>query len=208
MVLTVMTEPGATEQEDGRRARRERNRDAVVDALLALYGEGNLQPSSDEIALRAGLSPRSLFRYFDDIDDLTRAAIARQQERIVPLARLDIDVTLPIEQRVAGLVAQRVALFEAMANVGLVSRLRAPFQQVVADELRQARAYLRHQLERLFAPELATMGAARAAAVVASLDALCSFETYRLLRDDQALSRKAATAALLEAVGRLVAIDR
>ena len=47
---------------DGRRVRRDRNRDAVVDALLTLYGEGNLEPGSAEIAERAGLSPRSLFR--------------------------------------------------------------------------------------------------------------------------------------------------
>lgn len=46
------------EAQDGRHLRRDRNRDAVVDALLALYGEGNLDPSSAEIAERARLSPR------------------------------------------------------------------------------------------------------------------------------------------------------
>ena len=57
----------SNEAEDGRRARRDRNRVAVVDSLLALYAEGDLNPSTDAIALRAGLSPRSLFRYFDDL---------------------------------------------------------------------------------------------------------------------------------------------
>ena len=38
---------------DGRRVRRDRNRDAVVDALLTLYGEGNREPGSAEIAERA-----------------------------------------------------------------------------------------------------------------------------------------------------------
>ena len=41
-----------SEAGDGRRARRDRNRDAVVDALLELYHEGRLDPSSDEIATR------------------------------------------------------------------------------------------------------------------------------------------------------------
>ncbi|HQZ33105.1 MAG TPA: TetR family transcriptional regulator, partial [Ilumatobacteraceae bacterium] len=70
--------------EDGRHARRDRNRLAVVDAMLLLYAAGNLEPSSDEIAERAGLSPRSLFRYFDDLDDLVRVAISRQYERLLP----------------------------------------------------------------------------------------------------------------------------
>ena len=35
---------------DGRRARRDRNRETVVDAILSLYQEGNVSPSLDEIA--------------------------------------------------------------------------------------------------------------------------------------------------------------
>ena len=72
------TDPGSApvvEKIDGRRASRERNRDAVVDALLDLYREGNLSPGADAVAERSGLSRRSLFRYFDDLDDLCRAAI-------------------------------------------------------------------------------------------------------------------------------------
>ena len=66
----------ATEPADGRHARRDRNRVAVVDAMLELFAAGNLAPSSDEIAEKAGLSPRSLFRYFDDLDDLVRVALS------------------------------------------------------------------------------------------------------------------------------------
>ncbi|MFI0528109.1 MAG: TetR/AcrR family transcriptional regulator, partial [Ilumatobacteraceae bacterium] len=94
----------ASVPEDGRHARRDRNRLAVVDAMLQLYAEGNLDPSSDEIAERAGLSPRSLFRYFDDLDDLVRGAIGRQHERLLPLARLDVSVDSPLAARVARLV--------------------------------------------------------------------------------------------------------
>src|SRR4051812_46447745 len=70
---------------DGRRARRDQNREAVLDALGAFYDEGVYTPSTAEIAERAGLSPRSLFRYFDDVDDLNRAAIERQVTRAQPL---------------------------------------------------------------------------------------------------------------------------
>ena len=69
--------------------------------MLQLYAEGNLDPSSDEIAERAGLSPRSLFRYFDDLDDLVRVAIGRQHERLLPLAGLDVSVDSPLAARVA-----------------------------------------------------------------------------------------------------------
>ena len=70
---------------DGRSAIRDRNRNAVLDAVLDLFSEDNLSPGPEEVALRVGLSVRSVYRYFDDHDSLTRAAIARNIERVTPL---------------------------------------------------------------------------------------------------------------------------
>ena len=55
---------------DGRNLRRQRNRQAIVNALLELYEEGRIDVSASLIVERAGLSERSLFRYFDDLNDL------------------------------------------------------------------------------------------------------------------------------------------
>jgi len=198
--VTTPDTDDAVASEDGRRLRRDRNRAAVVDALLQLYEEGNLQPSSDEIAVRAGLSPRSLFRYFDDIDDLCRAAISRQQERVLPLVMLDTSPEVSLDERIAALVKQRVQLFEAIGSVGTVSRLRAPFQPLIAEELGQSRHLFRAQIKRLFATELSAAGPARGPALLSALDLLCSFESYQLLRDDQRLSRAKAAGVLTEAL--------
>ncbi|MCE9621515.1 MAG: TetR/AcrR family transcriptional regulator [Actinomycetia bacterium] len=190
--------------EDGRHAIRERNRMAVVDAMLTLYASGNLDPSSDQIAERAGLSPRSLFRYFDDIDDLVRVAVARHHHRVVPLAELDTASAAPIAERVRRLVEQRLRLFDAIASVGTVARVRAPFQPLIAAELATARAFWREQLRQLFAPELRAMGKSTAAHVVASIDVLASYESVQLMRDDQGLSATQIAAALVHSITALV----
>jgi TetR/AcrR family transcriptional regulator, regulator of autoinduction and epiphytic fitness len=192
------------DREDGRHTRRRRNRDTVVDALLELYREGNLQPSSDQVAERAGLSPRSLFRYFDDVDDLSRAAITRQHELLDHRAKLHLDVSLDLTQRIITFVEHRLDLFDAMSWVGTVTRLRAPFQPLIADELRDARAYLRKQLSTIFAPELRAMPSAERTSVLAAADALCSYESYHLLRDDQGLSRAKSGEAIAAALHRLL----
>ncbi len=185
---------------DGRRLRRDRNREAVVRALLSLYNEGNLNPSTEEIALRSGVSARSLFRYFDDVDDLCEAAIEQQQLDVRHLLPLDIDADRPFAERVTALVRQRGELFETIESVATVSRLRAPFQLVVADRLTQGRAFLRQQLATLFAAELAALPADTAAARLAAADIATSFEAWRLLRDDQRLTRPKAAAAMADAV--------
>jgi len=195
--------PSVTDS-DGRRLRRDRNREAVVQALLGLYGDGNLAPSVDEIAARSGVSARSLFRYFDDVDDLCRAAIEQQQDAVRHLVAIDRQSHHPFAERVAALVRQRAELFEAIESVATVSRLRAPFHLVVADGLTEGRAFLRAQVAALFEPELRTLPAAVAASRLAAADVVTSFESWRLLRDDQRLTRAKASAAVAEAVTALL----
>lgn len=186
---------------DGRRLRRAQNREAVLDAMVELFAEGVLQPGADEIAERAGVSARSLFRYFDDVDDLHGAAIERQIAAARPLLDVGSAPDDPTVDKVERLVAARVRLFEVIAPAARAARACAHRHEIVATQVRRSRSYLRHQLRKLFAPELATRPA-----LLPAVDALCSFETYELLRHDQGLSRAKATtaltAALMELLGR------
>jgi hypothetical protein len=48
-----------------------------------------------------------------------------------------------LADRIKRLVAQRLRVYDAIAPVAQVSRLRAPFQPVLAEELKTSRAFLR-----------------------------------------------------------------
>jgi AcrR family transcriptional regulator len=157
------------------------------------------QPNSADIAQRAGISPRSLFRYFDDVDDLHRAAIERQLADAAPLLKLGASPEDPTAAKVDCLVEARARLFEAIAPAARAGRASAHRHPVVAAQVHESRAYLRNQVKRLFAPELR-----HDAALLPALDALSSFEAYELLRFDQGLSRARATAALTTALMKLL----
>src|SRR4051794_15777030 len=112
MSIVTVTSMTDTVEVDGRRLRREQNREAVLDALVELFRDGNLTPNSAEVAERAGISPRSLFRYFDDLDDLNRAAIERQLREAQPLLELPVEPDRPTAEKVRAVVAARALLFE------------------------------------------------------------------------------------------------
>lgn len=189
---------------DGRRLRRDNNRRAVVDALLMLYQEGNLSPSTEEIAARSGVSSRSLFRYFDDVDDLARAAIIAEVDRIRHLTSIDVRPDQPLATRLSELATQRSVLWEAVGAVAMVTRMRAHKNPIIADAMRSNRLQLREQVADVVGPELAAAGH-QAGPLLALADVLTSFETWRLLRDDQSLSVDAARVAVLEGLTRLFA---
>src|SRR3954447_22420453 len=71
----------STQTVDGRSARAQRTRDSVVDAVLDLVATGQTRPTAREIADAAGISVRSVYVHFDDLDDLFRAAADRHFPR-------------------------------------------------------------------------------------------------------------------------------
>src|SRR3954454_3478414 len=101
---------------DGRVLRGERNREAIVDALLSLYGEGVLRPSTNEVAERAGVSVRSVHNHFADMESLRAEVAQRQWERIAPPLE-PVPADLSLERRIAEVVDRRSALFEAITPV-------------------------------------------------------------------------------------------
>jgi AcrR family transcriptional regulator len=184
---------------DGRHLRRAQNREAVLDALVELFDEGDYTPGTSKIAERAGLSPRSLFRYFDDVDDLHRAAIERSRLTAAPLTVMDIDPAAPTADKIARFVEARVRLHEAVGNAERATRLSAHRHAVIADQLREGRGFFRDQARNVFAPELE-----RRSELLPAVDALTSIETYDLFRTTHGLSRPKTIAALVAALTALL----
>jgi AcrR family transcriptional regulator len=187
---------------DGRVRRGERNRAAIVDALLALVQEGQRKPPATDIAARAGVSVRSVFQHFEDLETLYAALVARQMER---LRAYDVtfDAGEPFATRLNAFVDQRVRLYEAITPVRQAALL-------VAHESETLRAALAHTAQRhgrevaaVFAPELAAAaepGELRAAVTVAT-----SWEAWHRLRDDQRCSAAVARRVVTTIVTALVA---
>ena len=68
------TDITASDTLDGRTARSDRTHNAVVAAFLRLLDEGNLRPTTEQIAERAAVSPRSVYQHFPERDALLIAA--------------------------------------------------------------------------------------------------------------------------------------
>jgi AcrR family transcriptional regulator len=164
-----------------------------------MFHAGIYSPGSAQIAERAGLSPRSLFRYFDDIDDLTQAAIDRQLDAAKPLLDPHVRPGAPLADRIDGFVAARVKLHEATTPGARAARACAHRNPVVALQVRESRAFLRKQAQAAF-PELGD----ERATLLPVVDALLSFETYDLMRTETRLSVAAVTSALDSALSALL----
>lgn len=185
---------------DGRTARRNRNRDAVLDTTIELFSEGYAPPSPTLVAERSGVSLRSVYRYFADHDALVTAAAARFVARNERLFAIGIGTDAPLADRIAALVDARLELYEAVAPVARVVVRRGADLPVVANQLASRRQMLREQTAEVFAAELAGARAGVADAV----DALTQFEAVEYLRYFRGLPVGETRAALVDGLARLL----
>jgi AcrR family transcriptional regulator len=181
---------------DGRRRRTQESRARIVAAMLELVEAGDISPSAEEVANRAKVGLRSVFRHFKDMDSLyaEMSAIIRVELESVAMAPFEAK---DWRGRVIELVSRRGRAWERVApfrRASDVHRMGSAAAQADRDYLNQAS---REILRRLLPAEIADDPLRFEA-----LELLTSYEAWARLRDDQDLD-VAATRATLEA-----AIDR
>ncbi|WP_433665763.1 TetR family transcriptional regulator [Nocardia sp. CA-136227] len=182
---------------DGRTARAAKNRQAVLEAALALIDEGNLQPTAQAVAERAGVATRSVYHHFQDLETLYLDAAQTQIARHW-IALLE-PVTGDLNQRMDTLVTLRSDLFENVTNTRRAALLREHESAVLSERLNESRAALRAHL-RTNLPEIDALEPASREAVFA----MCSWETWDALRRHQALPVDAARAAVTAVLTRML----
>ncbi len=189
---------GKPRTSDGRALRRESNHQLIVDAYADLVRSGILEPTADEVAARAGLGRRTVFRQFEDMDGLARSVNDRVTREAAPF----ITPLLPtgsLEQDLRALVERRTRFFEHIApfrRAGALARHKSEFlraQNAVFAAMQRAR------VEVVVAPHLA----AGSEHLVEAIDLLLSFEGWERLREQQQLPSERAAEVMWRAALRL-----
>jgi TetR/AcrR family transcriptional regulator, regulator of autoinduction and epiphytic fitness len=141
------------EPADGRAARSHRTRRAIVEAMRTLHGEGDLRPHASCIAERAGVSRRTVWQQFADMEALLVEASRRDLEVLMTML-CPIDASLPLDTRITRFVSRNGDIYERMAPGWRAARLHEPFSAELRRSKQRNTALGKAEIEALFAPEL------------------------------------------------------
>jgi AcrR family transcriptional regulator len=195
----MTTAAESPEREDGRQRRATISKALVVGALLDLLRAGEIDPSIRDIATRAGVSERTVFRHYEDTEQLFAAAVIEQLRRIAPL--MDMPRTSgPRRGRVADLVRQRVRLYEELTPVMRAAMREAPLHPVIREGDDRFQAALRGQVNAVFAEEIASAPKKDQRLLVACLEAMTSWSVWESLRTTQRLGIDVAASVMKRGV--------
>ena len=199
-----MTTPHAQARVDGRTERSRRTHAAIVSAYMALVREGYPKPTAPVIAQRAGVSVRSLWQHFPDMEAVYAATAETVFDQVGGFGpRIDTD--LPLGARIRIFVDRRLTHLEAIDPFARASERRE------ADSPALRRNHARHvsreaaHIADTFAPELAGLPTATHDDVLTALTATTAWRCWTTMREQLGLDRDRIASVLELTVAALLA---
>ncbi|MES1974373.1 MAG: TetR/AcrR family transcriptional regulator [Pseudomonadota bacterium] len=182
---------------DGRRRRSETSRDKIVAAMLQLVAEGQITPSADQVAARAAVGLRSVFRHFKDMESLYAAMTARLSRQyemwLVPFEASDW------RGQLRETIGRRLGTYERLMPFKRAADAHRHESAAIQTEHARTLALMRARLKSVLPDQVAADEL-----VFEAIDLLLSFETWQRLRMEQGLSAERAAALITTQVDRLV----
>ena len=144
-----------TASKDGRQQRSMRSRQSIIDAMIALMKEGELMPTAQSISDTAGVSIRSVFRHFSELDLL----YAEVDKALRPIYSKHFKMQMaegPLTSRLASAVKCRVDTYAESGYVTRASRVLMTRSSFVQGNFEKMEQSLHKELLRIV-PEVAAL---------------------------------------------------
>ena len=184
---------------DGRRQRTVDSRASIVSAMLNLTAEGHITVGAEEVARRAGVGLRTVFRHFNDMDSLYRemSLVVEAQLRAEIL-----DEPPPAEwpARLFDLIDRRVAVYERITPYRRAEAAHRHRSPALRKDIARLTTAFRHSLTSALPLALADDPV-----LFEALDMLLSFDAWDRLRRDQGLDIVHARQVLEAVATKLIA---
>lgn len=191
--------PADIHELDGRRRRGNTSRARIVEAMLKLVREGNLAPGAAKVAELAGVSLRTVFRHFEEMDSLYREMGETIRASVLP-ALFRPYASTDWRQRLVELLDRRIKVFEFIMPFKISGELRRYQSEYIAKDADQHLNLEKMSMESVLPRELADD-----TVLLHALLAATGFQSWRILRQDLGLDINDARAAMVRSVDALLA---
>lgn len=166
---------------DGRRERSRSSRSKIIAAMLDLVGNGDVAPSAARVAEVAGVGLRSVFRHFDDMDELYKEMGDVIEARVMPII-LQAPSGATWKEKLVDIADRRAKVFETILPFRISANLKRFQSPYLMQDYRRMLRLESETVEAHLPPVVMDdVAAAR------GLNVILSFQTWRLLRHDQDL---------------------
>ena len=183
---------------DGRKQRSEDSKRKIVSAMLELVREGRIAPTAEEVAKRAEVGLRTVFRRFKDMESLYAEMAVAINDKVDSIID-DTTSDQSWQESLAQLVDRRLKVYEVIMPYRVAAEA-LKFQSTVL--LSRHMEIVREERQRLIGILPNELIDDRP--LIEGLEAALSFDMWNQLRNDQRLSGEEASDVVTRIVESLL----
>ncbi len=183
---------------DGRRQRSQRSRQKILAAMWDLMLGGDMEPSAADIAQKAGVGLRSVFRHFEDMETIHRELLLLAEAKVAPLFMRPFKAQ-DWKNQLLELVARTVELWDPLRVPHTAAEIRRFKSKILMDDYKRARIKEFSSIQGVLPRNLPNYNS-----LLMALDTILCFTTVRRLREDRGLSVEETKAVMTHMVEALI----
>ena len=183
---------------DGRTVRREKSRQRIIDAMIRIVSEGEVEATAENVARLAGVTMRTVFRHFDDMESLFREILWDMQAQVDAL-HVEPNPDQDWREEQEQLILRRTARFEKFLPRGEAAQALRHRSAVIDEDAKHWSRRMRRVIKKILPDHLAAHPMA-----FEGIDALLSWDMWIRLRRDQGLSARRAAGVVRAAVAAIL----
>lgn len=157
-----------------------------------------MMPGAAAVAMAAGISLRTVFRHFEDMDSLYREMASLLESEILPIVMRPFEA-LDWRDRLSELVSRRADIYERVLPVKVAASVRRFQSEYLMEDYERFLRLEHASLASILPPEISNDRR-----LFAALEMTTSFQAWRRMRQDQRISAADAEDVMHFAVRRLI----
>lgn len=183
-MTTDLSEEKILTKPDGRNLRTDDSRKKIVSAFLQLIRQGTVAPSAEDIAKKANVGLRTVFRRFKEMELLYREMVVELQNKFAPEVAKPWKTT-GMENQLQELLERRSVMYEDL----MPYRIASNYHKYHSEFIQQAIAYWNVVVQKNL-ENILPFNKSSEPVLFNAIETALSFDTWLQLRVDQNINPK------------------
>lgn len=183
-MTTDLSEEKILTKPDGRNLRTDDSRKKIVNAFLKLIRQGTVAPSAEDIAKKANVGLRTVFRRFKEMELLYREMMVELQNKFAPEVAKPWKTT-GMENQLQELLERRSVMYEDLMPYRIASNYHKHHSEFIQQAIAYWNIVVQKNLENIL-----PFNKSSEPVLFSAIETALSFDTWLQLRVDQNISPK------------------
>ena len=168
---------------DGRFARSQKTKDAIVKALLKLLRNTPF-PTAEQVAKESKIGLRTVYRQFKDMESIYLSLHEECMHSLSQMFNSDVDLDKPFKERLIFAISERLTIYEKYETLFIATISNAARLPILVNQVAESYQIMRERFIKIV-PEIKNLSGIRSDLLFTRISFPPWFSLRKLLKHDQ-----------------------